>query len=58
MPMIFVTEPQRAWLERLAAAYGVKWLRRAAALEDPVRRGLAKPERLEPTRWRGSEKIK
>ena len=52
MPMIFLTEPQRQWLERLAETNGPPWLLQAVKREDPKRRGL--PE----SHWRGTEKLK
>ena len=52
MPMIFVNESQRQWLERFAEEQRIEWLLKAARLEDPKRRGL--PE----SHWRGAKKLK
>ena len=52
MPMIFVNESQRQWLERLAEERRIPWLLTACRLEDPKRRGL--PE----THWIGAKRIK
>lgn len=51
MPMIFVNEAQRKWLEHFGQAYRIEWLRKAAALECPKRRGL--PE----SHWRGNQRL-
>lgn len=47
--MIFLTEPERFWLEQHAAEYGPDWLFRAAKREDPKQRGL------HVTHWKGRE---
>ena len=51
MPMIFVNESQRQWLERLAEERRIPWLLAACRLEDPKRRGL--PE----THWHGAKRL-
>lgn len=52
MPAIYLTEPQRQWLERLARDRRIDWLLRVCAREDPARRSL--PE----TKWRGNHRVK
>ena len=52
MPMIFVNERQRQWLEKFAEANGTEWLLKAARREDPRRRNL--PE----THWRLGKQLK
>jgi len=47
--MIFLTEPQRFWLEKHASEYGPAWLEKALRLEDPKARGL------HVTQWQGRE---
>lgn len=51
MPMIFVNEAQRRYLELYGRHAGIEWLEKAARLEDPRRRNL--PE----THWLGHQRI-
>lgn len=51
MPMIFVNERQRQWLERFAREQKLEWLITATHLEDPKRRGL--PE----SHWRLGKRL-